>query len=115
MTQKELLVQSIETQEDFDTWMERSLPNNGDLLLIIDIFKSWSGPCDSLLPAFRDIQKKHPDTLAFLSVEVPKFAQKLQELECVIVDCGGGERKNAEEMIAGLSERGCSPIFIAVR
>lgn len=113
MPKEKQIVQKITNHEHFDSWLKQSCDE--DLLIIIDVFKSWSGSCESLLPTFQQLHLIYAERVVFLSMESLKFAEKLQAVECGIVDCGGGEKSAAEEVVKNLQGRGCSPLFVAIR
>lgn len=111
----EKIVHLIKKDDELEFWLEQTMPNSKDVLLIIDLFKTWSGRCESLFPSFRNLQQKYADRLVFLSLEIPKFAQIVQGLECGIMDCVEEGKNVAETKLHNLPTRGCSPLFLAIR
>lgn len=104
MLQKKSAVIPVETEDDLVGWVERS----NEMLLIFDLHHGWSGSCETLLPTFELLlvdNENSNERLAFLSLELPKFASKFQEL------FGGGDEQEKMDF----SSRGCAPLFVAVR
>mmetsp|Transcript_7685 Transcript_7685/g.16319 ORF Transcript_7685/g.16319 Transcript_7685/m.16319 type:complete len:155 (-) Transcript_7685:171-635(-) len=113
-----LAVKQVETEEELAEWFSRSR----DMLLLCDLHRGWSGPCDTLAPTFEamtiDIDNAE-NRVAFLAVEVPKLAPKFAELvgsDTVTPSpqyyqgAEGGEPQPVD-----FSKKGCSPLFVAVR
>ena len=115
MKKQESIVYCIESIETFDKWIDKTGTTSEDLLVIIDLFKKWSGSCETLMPTFQSLQMKFTDKVAFLSLEIPKFAKQIQALGYDITDCGGGEIDAVDLCLKNLSSRGCSPLFVAIR
>mmetsp|Transcript_56952 Transcript_56952/g.68173 ORF Transcript_56952/g.68173 Transcript_56952/m.68173 type:complete len:162 (-) Transcript_56952:16-501(-) len=125
---KKPTVLPIESVEELTTYFDESTRK----LLIIDIHLSWSGSCESTLgPTFNSIvlnTDRGDERLAILSVQVPKYWDALRGLllNREDADAAGSTTSAAAAAITngkGIDvnslkvghERGCSPLFIAVR
>ncbi|GMI00838.1 hypothetical protein TrLO_g13559 [Triparma laevis f. longispina] len=89
-----------------DEHFDACLAKSNDLLLLIDVHQDWSGPCETLTPTFSRLMmdtEKADSRLLFLSAEIPKFASKVQELA------------SDDAKLGDMSEKGCLPLFLAVR
>mmetsp|Transcript_12277 Transcript_12277/g.18190 ORF Transcript_12277/g.18190 Transcript_12277/m.18190 type:complete len:148 (-) Transcript_12277:592-1035(-) len=102
----------IESENDLEMWLGQS----DKMLLIFDFHHGWSGACETLTPTWESMLLNYDNSekrIAFLSMEIPKFASKFDELivGTAITAMPGG---HSSEKI-DYHKKGCSPLFLAVR
>ena len=108
----------ITSEQELETWISKE-----QMLLIIDIHLEWTGPCEAHIPfldqlrvSFDFVDKR----LAFLAVEVPKYAEILEKglslsPACILPSFIQEDTATSEKIKLLTQKKGCSPLFIAVK
>ncbi|XP_022101624.1 thioredoxin-like [Acanthaster planci] len=58
-------IHEIECLDDFKNYRDHS----GDVLVVVDFYADWCGPCKAISPAFKELAKEHRD-VCFIQVSV---------------------------------------------
>ncbi|KFB35491.1 hypothetical protein ZHAS_00002241 [Anopheles sinensis] len=54
----------------FQTDFNNKLESAGDLLVVVDFFATWCGPCKAIAPKLEEFQNKYADKIVVVKVDV---------------------------------------------
>ena len=134
MSKKEATA-TITSESELNQWLERSRT----MLLLFDIHLNWTGRCETMIPQldalYRSIDQSE-GRFKILTLEVPTFAQKFEELvelspsctysiplkneenngnSTATVDDDDNDDDHNPSLKTLLTKSGCSPLFLAVK
>lgn len=139
MSKKEATA-TITSESELNQWLEKS----STMLLIFDIHLNWTGRCETMIPQldalYRSIDQSE-DRFKILTLEVPKFAQKIEDLvelspsctytiplkneennvdsngnsSTVVDDDNNDDDDHHPSLKTLLNKSCCSPLFLAVK
>lgn len=117
----------VENESELEHWLEKS----SKVLILFDVHLNWTGRCETLIPQldalYRTIDQSD-DRLKFLSLEVPKFAEKFKSIVELSPSCSthsssldessnnnaGNDNDECLDLNLLMKKNSCSPLFLAV-